>query len=122
MQHPERQAHHLQVLTPRRRTDIAWFGPDVVHDRALEPWDEEVCAFVHDLVFDSGQAVEDDGAGAAFDVVDGGGGEGEGDGGRDGVAVHLVEGVGCHRGGAVRRVGGRVGEWVKVSWCGLRLP
>ena len=54
-------------------------------------------AFVDDLVADSPQTVEDDGSTAAFHVVDGGAGEGEGDGGRDSVAVDLIKSVrhGC---------------------------
>ena len=109
MQHAQRQAHHLQVLAARRGADVARLRPDIKRYRLLQPWHEEVGAFVDDLVRDSSQAVEDDGAGAAFDVVDGGAGEGEADGGGDGVAVDLVE--------CVRHVGGRRGgRWVGVWW------
>lgn len=50
-------------------------------------------AFVDDGVFDSRETVEDYGAGAALNVVDGGLGEGETDGDGDGVAVDGAEGV-----------------------------
>ena len=60
-----------------------------------------MCAFVNDILFDSGETVEDYGAGAAFDVVDGGLDEGGADGDGDGVAVDCSEGVG-HCGGTGR--------------------
>lgn len=101
MQHPQRQADHLQVLGARGGTDIPRLRPDIVHDSLLQPGHEEVCAFVDHLVFDSGQTIEDDGALATADVVDGGGGEGEGEGAGDGPFVDLVEGVGCHLCGGV---------------------
>ena len=109
MQHAQRQAHHLQVFAARRGADVARLRPDIKRYRLLQPGHQEVRAFVDDLVGDSSQAVEDDGACAAFDVVDGGAGEGEADGGGDGVAVDLVE--------CVRHVGGRRGgRWVGVWW------
>ncbi len=53
-----------------------------------------MCAFVHDCVFDSGKTVEDHGAAAAFDVVNGGLGEGEADGEGDSEFVDGAEGGG----------------------------
>lgn len=53
MQHPQRQADHLQILAPRRGRDIPGFGADIVDDRLLQPGDEEMCAFVDDGFFDS---------------------------------------------------------------------
>ena len=50
--------------------------------------------FVNDGLFHSGETVEDYSAGAAFDVVDGGLGEGEADGNGDCVTVDGAEGVG----------------------------
>lgn len=87
MQHPERQAHHLQILATRRGADVPWLGPDIIDDCALKPGYEEVGAFVDDLVFDTAQTVENDGARAAFDVVEGGLGERDADRGGDGEAV-----------------------------------
>ena len=53
-----------------------------------------MCPFVDDGFFDSRETVEDYGAGAALDVVDGGLGEGEADGSGDGVAGDGPKGVG----------------------------
>lgn len=69
MQNSQRQADHLQVLTTSRSRDIPGLRPDVEYDGTLQDWDQEVSAFVDDLVFDSGDAVKDDGAGATFDIV-----------------------------------------------------
>ena len=112
MQHSQRQAHHLQVLTPRRRTNVPRLRPHIKRDRFLQPWHEKVRALVDNLVADSAQAVEDHCAGAALDVVDAGAGEGEADGGGDGVAVDLVKGVRHY----ARRRGGR---WRRGRWVGL---
>ena len=54
MQHPQRQADHLQILAPGRGRDVSGFGADVIDDGFLQPRDEEVCAFVDDGLFDSG--------------------------------------------------------------------
>ena len=51
-------------------------------------------SFVDNGFFDSREAVEDYGTGAAFDVVDGGLGEREADGNGDGVTEDGAEGVG----------------------------
>ncbi len=32
MQHPQRQADHLQILAPGRRADIPGLSPDIVDD------------------------------------------------------------------------------------------
>jgi hypothetical protein len=98
MQHPQCQADHLQILAPRRRRDIPWLGADIVDNAFLQPGNEEVCAFVHDCVLDSGETVEDHGAAAAFNVVDGGLGEGEADGEGDCVFGNGAEGCGSHGG------------------------
>lgn len=93
MQHPQRQANHLQIFTPRRRRDISWFRADIVDDAFLQPGDEEMGAFVHNCIFDSRETVEDHGAATSFDVVDGGLGEGDADGEGDGEFVDGAEGV-----------------------------
>lgn len=56
-----------------------------------------MCAFIHDIFFDTGKTVEDDSASATLDVVDGSVREGESNRGGDGKAVNLVEHVDCHR-------------------------
>jgi hypothetical protein len=96
MQHPERQAHHLQILAASRRADVPRLRPNVESHRFLKPGDEEVSSLVDDILFDTGETVEDDCASSALDIVDGGAGEGEGEGGGDGEPVDLVEYVGGH--------------------------
>lgn len=64
-------------------------------------------AFIDDALLDTVQTVEDDGALATTDIVDGGGGDGEGDSGGDGEAVDLIERLGGHDGRG-RRNGARV--------------
>lgn len=98
MQHPQRQADHLQILAARRGRDVPRFGAHVVDDGFLQPGDQEVRAFVHDALLDSGEPVEDHGSCAAFDVVHGGLGQGTADGDWDGPFVDCGEGVG-HGGG-----------------------
>ena len=110
MQHPQRQADHLQILAPRRGRDVPGFGADVVDDGFLQPRDEEVRAFVDDGLFDSGQTVEYDGARAAFDVVHGGLDEGAGDGDGHGPFVDCAQGVG-HGGGFCVGYGSRWSRW-----------
>lgn len=70
MQHSERQTDHLQILTARRRRDVPRLRPHIVDDTLLQPRDQEMCAFVHHLVLDSCQSVEDDRSRATLDVVD----------------------------------------------------
>ena len=53
-----------------------------------------MCAFVDDGLFDAGEPVEDYGAGATFDVVEGGLSEGEAEGDGHGPAGDVVEDVG----------------------------
>lgn len=98
MENPQCQANHLHVLGSGGGADVSGPGPDIVDDALLQPWDQEVGAFVHDLVLDTGHTVEDDGAGAAFDIVYGGVGEREADGGRHSPLVDGSEGVGGHVG------------------------
>ena len=88
MEHPQRQADHLQVLGPRRGGDVPRLGAHVEDDGPLQPGDEEVGALVDDLLLDSGQTVEDDGPRAALDVVDAGRQEADAQRCRDGGAVH----------------------------------
>ena len=56
-----------------------------------------MCPLIHDLILYSGKSVEDHGAGAAPDIVDGGLSEGDPNGERDCVAVDGREGVGHDR-------------------------
>lgn len=49
----ESQRHHLEILGAGSGGDIARFGANVIDDGLLEPWDEEVCAFIDDLVAES---------------------------------------------------------------------
>lgn len=71
MQHPQRECNHLQVLATRRCADIPRPSPNIENNCPLQPWYQEMCAFVDDVFLDSGQTVEDDCAGSAFDVVEG---------------------------------------------------
>lgn len=83
MQHPQRQGNHLQVLGSGSGADVPRPCAHIEDNRALQPGDQEMCALVGDLLLHSGQAVEDDGACATFDIVDGRLCEGEGDGAGD---------------------------------------
>ena len=104
MQHPQRQADHLQILAAGRGRDVPRFGAHVVDDGFLQPRDQEVRAFVDDAFLDAGQPVEDHGSRAAFDVVHGGLGQGAAaDGDWDGPFVDCGEGVG--HGGGIEDVG-----------------
>lgn len=96
MQNSERQAHHLQIFGSSSRAYVARLGAHIVHDGALQPGNEKVCSLTDYLVADTAQTVEDDRASTALHIVQGGVGEGESDGGRDGVAVDLIESVGGH--------------------------
>lgn len=110
VQHSEGQAHHLQVLAAGGCGDVSGLGAHIVDDRLLEPGNEEVGALVDDALANTAQTVEDDGAVAALDIVEGGLGETDAGGERDGEAVDGVEGVGGHVESVYGRDGGVVGE------------
>jgi hypothetical protein len=94
VQHSEGQANHLQVLAAGGCGDIPRLGAHIVDDRLLEPGNEEVGSLVDDALANTTQTVEDDGAVAALDIVEGSLGETEAGGERDGEAVDGVECVG----------------------------
>ncbi len=96
MEHSQRQAHHLQILAPRRRRDIPRLRPDIECDGLLQPRDQEMGTLVDDLIRDTSQAIEDDSTSATLDIVDGGAGEREGESARNGVAGDLREDVRRH--------------------------
>ena len=50
VQHPQRQADHLQILAAGGRGDVPRLGPDVEDDAPLQPGHEEVRPLVHDLL------------------------------------------------------------------------
>lgn len=99
VQHSEGQANHLQVLAAGGCGDVPRLGAHIVDDRLLKPGNEEVGALVDDALADTTQTVEDDGAVAAFDIVERGLGETDTGCERDGEAVDGVEDVGGHVGG-----------------------
>ena len=98
MKNSEGQANHLQVLAAGGCRDVSRLGAHIVDDRLLEPGNEEVGAFVDDALADTTQTVEDDGAVAALDIVEGGLSETEASGERDREAVDGVKSVGGHCG------------------------
>jgi hypothetical protein len=98
VQNSEGQANHLQVLAAGGCGDVSRLGAHIVDDRLLEPGNEEVGALIDDALANTAQTVEDDGAVAALDIVDGSLGETEAGGERDGEAVDGVESVGGHCG------------------------
>jgi hypothetical protein len=71
MQHPQGKRNHLQVLATRRCRNVPRPCAHIVHNRLLQPWNQEMCALVYNRLFNTGCPVEDDGAGSALDVVDG---------------------------------------------------
>ena len=71
VQHPQRQADHLQILAAGGRGDVPGLGPDVEDDAPLQPGHQEVRPLVDDLLLDTREPVEDDGPGPALDVVEG---------------------------------------------------
>jgi hypothetical protein len=91
VQHSEGQADHLQVLAAGGCGDVPRLGAHIVDDRLLEPGNEEVGAFVNNTFANTAQTVEDDGAIAALDIVEGSLGETEAGGERDGETVDGVE-------------------------------
>ena len=70
MQYPQRERNHLQILASRCRANVPRPRADIVDNGPLQPWYQKVGALIGDLVLDTGQTVEDDGAGSAFDVVE----------------------------------------------------
>lgn len=96
MQHPQRQADHLEILAASRSRDIPGFGADIVDDGFLQPRDQEMRALVDDGLLDSRQTVEDDRSRAAFDIVHGGLGQGAADAEWYGPFADQIEGVGGH--------------------------
>lgn len=96
VQHSERQADHLQVLAAGGCGDVPGLGAHIVYNRLLQPGNKEVGSLVDNTLLDTTQTVEDDGAAAAFDIVEGGLGETDASGKWDGEAVQLVESVGGH--------------------------
>jgi hypothetical protein len=96
VQNSEGQANHLQVLAAGGCGDVPRLGAHIVDDCLLEPGNEEVGALVDDALANTAQTVEDDGAVAALDIVDGSLGKTEAGGERDGEAVDSVESVGGH--------------------------
>jgi hypothetical protein len=69
MQDPQRQTHHLQILTPRRRTDITRLRADIIDNRLLKPGDKEMRSLFNNLLLDSRQTVKNDGSCPALDIV-----------------------------------------------------
>jgi hypothetical protein len=49
MKDTKSQRDHLQILGSGGRGDVPGFGADIIDDGLLEPWDEEVGAFVNNL-------------------------------------------------------------------------
>ena len=93
VQHPQCEGNHLQVLGSGGGADVPRPCADIEHDRALQPGDQEMCALCDNLLLHSGQAVEDDGACATLDIVDGRLCDREGDGaGNDPAEYRAREG------------------------------
>lgn len=69
VQNSQRQANHLQILTPCRRRDIARLRADIVDNSSLQPRNEKVRALVDHCLLHSRQSVEDDCPGSAADIV-----------------------------------------------------
>ena len=117
VQHPQRQGYHLQILATSRRADVPRSCPNIIYDRPLQPWYEEVCALVDDLFLHTREAVEDDGARATLDVVE----RGLQDRGADGGGYDPAEEGGRYRGHGLRvlvRLGLVGFGGTVVSWCG----
>lgn len=69
MQDSQSQANHLHVLTSGRSRDVSGLRPDIVDNALLQPWDQEMCAFVGDCVLHSRDSVEDNCASATLHIV-----------------------------------------------------
>jgi hypothetical protein len=96
VQDSESQADHLQILGTGGGGDVARLCADVVDDALLQPGDEEVSSLAHNAFLNTRQAVEDDGASAALDIVHGGICEGQTEGSGDSPLVDGTESVGGH--------------------------
>ena len=96
MQNTQGQTDHLQILATSCRRDVARFGANIIYDRFLQPRDKEVGTLVDYLFLDPRQAIENNGACAAFDIVHGGISEGETNGERHGVAIDCLKTLGRH--------------------------
>lgn len=70
VQHPQRQAHHLHVLRPRRRRDVPRLRPHVEHDAPLQPRHQEVRPLPHHRLLHPLQPVEDHRPRPALHVVE----------------------------------------------------
>lgn len=92
MQNSQRQADHLEILAAGGGGNVSGLGAHVKDDAPLQPRDQEVRSLVDDIFLDTGQSVEDHGSCSALDVVDGLCEEECAGRGRDGHAVHQVEG------------------------------
>ena len=69
MQDSQGQADHLQVFGSSRGRDIPRLRSDVVDDALLQPRDQEMCSLIHDLIFDSREAIEDDCSSATLHII-----------------------------------------------------
>lgn len=96
VQDSESQANHLQILGTSGGRDVAGLCADIVDDALLQPGNQEVSSLAHNAFLDTGQAIEDDGASAALDIVHGGICEGETEGSRHSPLVDGTESVGGH--------------------------
>jgi hypothetical protein len=105
MQDPQGQTHHLQILTPRRRTDITRLRADIIDNRLLKPGDKEMRSLFNNLLLDSRQTVKNDGSCPALDIVNRprkgpsvlvpqGHSNGRGEGGAEWGGVRLADGEG----------------------------
>lgn len=66
-EHSKRDADDLHVLRSRRGADAARAGSHIVDDGVLQERHQEVSALGNNVVFDSDEAVEDDGAVTSLD-------------------------------------------------------
>lgn len=91
MQDSESQADHLQILASGSRGDVSGLGPHIVDDALLQPGNQEMCSFIHNLLLDTGQSIEDDSPSSPLHIVNGGLGERSSHGEGDGVLVQRLE-------------------------------
>ena len=70
----------LQILGAGHTGHVLWPCPDVKNERFLNPGDHEVGALADDGLRNSWNSVEDDSTVTSFNVVQGGVGDGSGDG------------------------------------------